>query len=222
MKEPYDIIADKQFPLPGDERTNVHLLVADVSALMNNAEQLEQATASLSPQRQSKATSCSNPRVRGLSVGVTLLLDRLLQERGLRERDMHYEEGSHGKPALTAALTDEGLPLQFNLSHSGRMAAAALLPGTTAVGLDIQHITRYRPEIVRRVFNAEDKRQLAACTDEASRERLFTRLWCRAEAYAKATGDGLQWPFPTPSPQAYFHDFEVCEDYLGCLCLLYE
>jgi hypothetical protein len=88
------------------------------------------------------------------------------------------------------------------------------------LGLDIQHITRYRPELVRRMFNAADRERLAACTDETARQRLFAQLWCRAEAFAKATGEGLRWPFPTPPPEAHFTDFEVGEDYCGSVCVI--
>ena len=137
---------------------------------------------------------------------------------------MTYIEGEHGKPRFATGTAADGWP--FNLSHSGHLVAAALFaptkqpaPTSVDVGIDIQHITRYRPELVRRVFSATDRQRLAAATDEAAREHLFAELWCRAEAYAKATGQGLQWPFPTPPAEAMFYDFTIGEDYCGTLCV---
>ena len=176
---------------------------------------------------------------------------------------MEYVEGEHGKPETV---------VNFNLSHSGRMVAAAMMlpfrdstdtpPSpihptpqsfrsapceflevssdkvertleeslnfsrfqdfkiSIQLGLDIQHITRYRPELVRRMFNDADRARLAACTDETTRQRLFAQLWCRAEAFAKATGEGLRWPFPTPPNNAHFTDFEVGEEYCGSVCVI--
>ena len=352
MKDGYHIVLDRI--LPAGEATEegkaaccVHLLVADVSELMADEELLAQQTATLSPQRQAKAAAISNLRNRALSVGVALLFDRLLQEVGLREHDMEYVEGEHGKPEAMVNMEilkngnieklkapcnppvgDEGKggkietwksgKVVFNLSHSGRMVAAAMmqpfrdstdappspiqptsqdfrsapcdasrlknfstfpssptggLQGASNIstsqsfrsapceflevssdkvertleesfnfstflssptgglqgafnspppllGLDIQHITRYRPELVRRMFNDTDRARLAACTDETARQRLFAQLWCRAEAFAKATGEGLRWPFPTPPSNAHFTDFEVGEEYCGSVCLI--
>ena len=268
MKDGYHIVLDRILPVgeaaeEGKAACHVHLLVADVSELMADEELLAQQTATLSPQRQAKATAIGNLRNRALSVGVALLFDRLLQEVGLREKDMEYVEGEHGKPETV---------VNFNLSHSGRMVAAAMMlpfrdstdtpPSpihptpqsfrsapceflevssdkvertleeslnfsrfqdfkiSIQLGLDIQHITRYRPELVRRMFNDADRARLAACTDETTRQRLFAQLWCRAEAFAKATGEGLRWPFPTPPNNAHFTDFEVGEEYCGSVCVI--
>ena len=195
----------------------VRLLVADVSFLMTDEALLSGAMEMLSPQRRAKAEACRNLRVRVLSVGAALALDHLLCEHDLREQDMEYEEGNHGKPAFVG----EYAHWDFNLSHSGHMVAAVLAQSKMAdvpIGVDIQRVTNYRPELVRRMFSAEDRAQLAACTDETTRQRLFVQLWCRAEAFAKATGEGLRWPFPTPPREAVFHDFWVDEHYCGCLC----
>jgi len=294
MKDGYHIVLDRILPAgaateEGKAACCVHLLVADVSELMADEELLAQQAATLSPQRQAKAAAISNLRNRALSVGVALLFDRLLQEVGLREHDMEYVEGEHGKPEAMVNMEIwkygnienlKGGNIDFNLSHSGRMVAAAMMQpfrdSTDAppnpiqptsqssnistsqsfrsapceflevssdqvertleesfnfsifqsfnisipLGLDIQHITRYRPELVRRMFNDTDRTRLAACTDETARQRLFAQLWCRAEAFAKATGEGLRWPFPTPPSNAHFTDFEVGEEYCGSVCLI--
>ena len=251
MKDGYHIVLDRILPAgeaaEGKTACCVHLLVADVSEMMADEELLAQQTATLSPQRKAKATAISNLRNRALSVGVALLFDRLLQEVGLREQDMEYVEGEHGKPVINVEMLKSGNieilkggKLEFNLSHSGRMVAAAILQPSNFqnnstfqhfnvstfpplhLGLDIQHITRYRPELVRRMFNDTDRALFAACTDETARQRLFAQLWCRAEAFAKATGEGLRWPFPTPPSNAHFTDFEVGEEYCGSVCVIID
>lgn len=217
------LCSDTIYPLADGTETVVRVLVADVQELMEDEEAQLQAIDRLSPQRREKALACKNPRSRALSIGVSLLLDKLLQPLGLREHDMTYVEGEHGKPVF------QNHPLHFNLSHSGRMVAAAMIqplsrplsrPGREALGLDIQHITRYRPELVRRVFGAVERATLAACTTEDELERRFTELWCRAEAYAKATGRGLQWPVPTPPPTSRFITLSLPANYCGTLCIL--
>ncbi len=195
-----------------DELPGLHCLVADVSSLMADEDAQNEALSLLSPQRREKATAFTHARGRALSIGVGLLLDALLREVGLKECDQSYAENEHGKPMLT--LHPE---VHFNLSHSGSLAAAAI--GPQPLGLDVQRITRYRPELVRRVFSAADRQRLGACSSEIERERLFAQLWSRAEAYAKLTGDGLQWPFPEPPEDVAFYEFTPGDDYVGCLCV---
>lgn len=199
---------------------DVRLLVGDVTALMNDEALRSDALQMLSPYRRAKVEAINHARGKAQSIGAALLLDRLLNEIGLHERDMDYTENEHGKPVFKV--------LPFSLSHSGSMAAAAVarmsdeehpLHLSVSIGVDIQRITRYRPELVRRVFSKADRQRLAEATDEVSRLRLFTQLWCHAEAYAKATGEGLQWPFPTPPAEAQFYEFEVGDNYCGSLCL---
>lgn len=215
MNAPFSIIFDRSIPVREGEDSYVRILVADMTPLMEDEALLSTLTATLSPQRREKAEAIRNLHVRALSVGVAVLFDCLLREIGLRERDLRYTEGKHGKPEVEGNGS-----LHFNLSHSGHLAAAALTTASVNLGLDIQQATRYRPELVRRVFNEADRERLEACSDEADRQRLFTKLWCRAEAYAKATGEGLKWPFPLPPSEARFVDFPVGEDYCGSLCLI--
>lgn len=204
----------------------VHVLVGDVSRLMADEAVRHEAQQRLSDHRRAKVSAISHPRGQAQSIGAALLLDSLLSEVGLCERDMRYAVNEHGKPSLLLPEPSllhgaAGMQPHFSLSHSGALAAAALavLPPALSIGLDLQRVTRYRPELVRRVFTAADRQLLAAAADELSRQRLFTHLWCRAEAYAKATGEGLRWPFPEPPATARFADLDVGDDYRASLCL---
>ncbi|MBP5772389.1 MAG: 4'-phosphopantetheinyl transferase superfamily protein [Bacteroidaceae bacterium] len=197
--------------------------MADISALLSDEALQAEAASRLSESRRTRTQAMGNVRSRCLSLGVGLLLDQLLAEVGLRERDMEYTEGPHGKPEIKRECLGSGMSVvAFNLSHSVSMVAAALLADADgyAIGIDIQRITRYRPELVRRAFPASAREQLAAATNDTDREQLFAKMWSRNEAYAKATGDGLQMPSPIPPSNAVFFDFQVGEDYWSTLCIL--
>ena len=87
----------------------------------------------LSPSRRGKALSYRFDKDRELSVLSSVLLDRLLCRRGLREKNMAYMVGDLGKPSF------EGYPdLHFSIAHSGTMAAAML--GDVPVGADVEHL----------------------------------------------------------------------------------
>lgn len=215
------IIRNMIIPLSGEKDAALRVLVGDVSDWIADDAPMQQYLPLLSPHRRTKADAFKQPRGRVLCVGVSLLLDMLLQEVGMREHDMSYVEGEHGKPLFV----DNSLPVgDFSLSHSGHIVAAALIdhPSACRVGIDVQRVARYRPELVRRMFGAEERAALAACTTEAGREQLFTRYWCRAEAYAKATGQGLQWPTPTPPPEASFSSLDMEPEYGAWFCILHK
>lgn len=228
------IVLERHIEVSGGSESDtgaVHLMVADISNLLADTALQAEALQHLSCYRREKVEACGNPRNRALSIGVALLLDCLLSEHGLHESEMTYVEGEHGKPSFA-----NHPELLFNLSHSGSLVAAVMLRNTSTntfqVGVDLQRVTRYRPDIVRRMFSAADRALLATATDEAERQRLFAQCWCRAEAYAKATGTGLQWPFPEPPAEAVLKDFSLGDKdntsesqptgsaYCGCLCLL--
>lgn len=96
----------------------------------------EAALERVSAHRREKALSQHREKDRRLSLLAGLLLDDLLLLRGLRERDMEYDEGPHGKPALHGL---EGV--FFSLAHSGEMAVAAM--ADAPVGVDVEQLEGY-------------------------------------------------------------------------------
>ena len=148
-----------------------------------------------------------------LSAGAGLLLDSMLREHGLREHDMQYTEGEHGKPVFA-----NHPELHFNLSHSGSLVACAL--SNRPVGVDVQQLVAdLRPSLVRYIMSHQEIEAFEALgDDDNAKSLLFTQLWTLKESYAKATGMGLSHEFPsfkisdgtaTPlsplSPAATFH-----------------
>lgn len=173
---------------------------------------LDDALHMLSHHRRHKTMRYRFDRGKHLSAGAGLLLDIMLGEHGLRERDMHYAEGEHGKPFFA-----NHPELHFNLSHSGNLVACAL--GHRPVGVDVQQLVAdLRPSLVRYIMSDQEIAALDALTTASSKCLLFTQLWTLKESYVKATGRGLSHDFPsfaidhgipTPlaplSPPATFH-----------------
>ena len=100
----------------------------------------ERALRDVSHYRREKAQAFRFGRDRDLSLLAGLLLDVLLQEHGLRERDRLYYVNEHGKPFFADCPA-----LQFSLAHSGRMALAALCD--RPVGVDVEHLPTFPYDI---------------------------------------------------------------------------
>ena len=99
-----------------------------------------------------------------------------------------FTAGPNGKPAVP------GLPLAFNLSHSGDVAVCAVAAGGQ-LGVDV--------EMIRPISDADDLSSRYFSRDEAreflrlpATERLhaFFGVWTRKEAFLKATGEGMSRP----------------------------
>lgn len=174
----------KHFILDGCE-----VKVADITPLAAPGA-LDEALGRLSHYRCDKTLRYRYERGKMLSAGAGVLLDNMLRKHGLRERDMRYVEGEHGKPSL------EGFPeLFFSLSHSGNLVACAI--GEVPLGVDVQTIVAARDSLVNYVMSDSEKSKLQAIDDTAGRDAYFTQLWTLKESYAKATGKGLSHDFPS-------------------------
>ncbi|HEV2540661.1 MAG TPA: 4'-phosphopantetheinyl transferase superfamily protein [Frateuria sp.] len=94
--------------------------------------------------------------------------------------------GEYGRPALAEASA-----LDFNWSHSGSLALAALARGT-APGIDVERV-RPRPRawaLAQRYFTPAEVAALSRLAPD-EREAAFLRLWTAKEAVLKAMGRGL-------------------------------
>jgi 4'-phosphopantetheinyl transferase len=98
----------------------------------------------------------------------------------------------NGKPILVCRVAKaEKTPLQFNLSHTDRLALCAVTR-RRRVGIDIE---RVRPipafgEFAQRFFSPVERERLFALP-EPCRHDAFFQCWARKEAYLKARGEGL-------------------------------
>ena len=101
---------------------------------------------------------------------------------------LRFEQGAHGKPALTGVDAETGL--HFNLSHSGGRALYAV--ARFEVGVDLECLDRnVNPAaILERVCTPREWAAFQALPVEQIRSAFFT-CWTRKEAIAKALGGGL-------------------------------
>ena len=164
------------------------VIVANVEGL-GTPGALGDALCQLSNYRREKTLRYRYDKGKWLSAGAGLLLDYMLRERGLRERDMEYVEGEHGKPAFL-----NHPEIHFNLSHSDTLVACAL--SDTPVGVDVQHLVKLRDGLVRYTMSDEEIAAFEALDNDDAKQLLFTQLWTLKESYVKATGRGLTHDFP--------------------------
>ncbi|MGH8488449.1 MAG: 4'-phosphopantetheinyl transferase family protein [Gammaproteobacteria bacterium] len=104
---------------------------------------------------------------------------------------LEYER--HGKPVLSALCNPIGV--HFSVSHSVDWVVCAVARGR-AVGVDIEYQrsgVNY-VEIAERVFSAAERRSFQRVPARA-REEVFFNVWTLKEAYVKAIGQGLFYPF---------------------------
>jgi 4'-phosphopantetheinyl transferase len=97
--------------------------------------------------------------------------------------------GTKGKPQLA-----QSGPIDFNVSHSGELAAFAFTRGCE-IGIDLEKIRLIEDMlgIADRFFSSQETADLMSLP-ASERTEAFFRCWTRKEAYIKAVGDGLSLP----------------------------
>jgi phosphopantetheinyl transferase len=100
---------------------------------------------------------------------------------GVTPATLEFERGPGGKPRL------RGEPLQYNLSHSERLALVGV-SRELALGVDVQgpHPSTEKSWFARRVCSAREYQYFG----EAPGADDLLRLWARKEAVIKARGEG--------------------------------
>jgi len=149
--------------------------------------------ATLAPDEQARADRFRSPIDGGRFIAGRGSLRAILGlYLGASPETLRLDAGPHGKPRLTGPHRASGL--EFNLSHTGGLAALAVADGRR-VGADIEAV---RPivameRIVERFFSPRERSAIAALP-ESSRLAAFFRTWTSKESYQKATGLGMTVP----------------------------
>ena len=140
---------------------------------------LNEALATVSPQRREYALRYRNERDQRLCLAAYRLLQQaLLLGYGIDELPVFIHDGS-GKPML------QGHPhIHFSMSHCHEAVAVAV--SDLPIGIDIETTAHYSADVARRVMNDDEMRQIEA---SARPEVTFTRLWTMKESLFKLTGD---------------------------------
>lgn len=167
--------------------------VGALTSELVNEDAFERALGAVSDYRREKALAYRFAQDKRLSLLAGLLLDVLLQERGLRERDMSYVLEENGRP-----LFSEHEDLHFSLAHSGEMAVAAL--SDAPVGIDVECLSGFPHD-------------LAEPREWTKMESVGKLLGCGVGTYVDA---GV---FRMPSHVSI--EYMEYGDYLVCIALQY-
>ena len=139
---------------------------------------LTAALAAVSPERRAYALRYRHELDQRLCVAAFLLLQRALSlEFGLSEVPL-IMRAPNGKPHL-----DGYQSIHFNLSHCNMAVACAV--GTSPIGIDVECLDRYDPEVASATMSEDESARIAA---SARPEVEFTRLWTMKESLYKLTG----------------------------------
>ncbi|MBO7051760.1 MAG: 4'-phosphopantetheinyl transferase superfamily protein [Prevotella sp.] len=103
-----------------------------------------------------------------------------------------FVRGEHGKPEVNLNVNHNlnlnvNHNLNFNLSHCKR-AVACVISDDGKVGIDVECLGRYKPQLAEYCMSDEELRQIAEANDP---DGEFTLLWTRKEALLKMTGEGI-------------------------------
>lgn len=99
--------------------------------------------------------------------------------------------GPHGRPIVLrpGGSLARRADLHFSLSHSGSQGLLAI--AATPVGVDIEALPGASMcQQLTALLHPREQVRILSAPEEAQRT-LFTRLWCRKEAYLKGLGVGL-------------------------------
>ena len=142
--------------------------------------------------RREKALQYKKLDDRKRSVLAFVLLQRALRdEYGITEvPEFVYNE--FGKPSFS------NLPIHFSLSHCKDAVACAVSDHN--IGIDVESIVPYNPDVARRVCTATELEML----DQSENKDVdFIKLWTMKEAISKYEGMGLSLPFSEIATDRY-------------------
>jgi 4'-phosphopantetheinyl transferase len=121
---------------------------------------------------------------------VRIIVGKLL---GIRPNELPLQRDAYGKPIVPHQINTRDV--RFNISHSGAFILVALSTGRS-VGIDVERISEdFEFEAIAARFFSERERAYLAGMPQPERLNEFFRYWCRKEAYVKAQGAGLSYPF---------------------------
>lgn len=162
----------------------------------------------LTPQwRRAKALQYKKLDNRMRSVLAFMLLQHSLREEyGIAEvPEFVYNE--FGKPSF------QNLPIHFNLSHC--KDAVACVVSEHNIGIDVESIVPYNPDVARRVCTASE---IEALRCSSQKDMDFTILWTKKEAVAKFEGLGLSMDLKKLEMSKYRIDSICCEQFVLSVC----
>jgi 4'-phosphopantetheinyl transferase len=164
----------------------IELWLVDLDASAAALRALERQCPRLRPADRTHASRHQNVRERQRRLAAYTAL-RLVLERtaGRQARALDILREGAGKPRLA------GNAAKFSLSHAGEMALIGISTGAD-IGVDLEASRSVRISQARRAAIEAAAAGLAGASVRAlDGDAAFLQAWCRLEAYAKASGQGL-------------------------------
>lgn len=151
--------------------------------------EVERLTALLSREERERGSRFVRPEhADWFHVAHGLLRELLSSYLGVPPGEIVFARDGHGKPHIASPATE----IEFNLSHSGAVAAAVVT--TKGVGIDLEFVRELdNPAEIEGALALGEQQALAAFAERARLE-AFYRCWTRKEALIKAIGSGLGTP----------------------------
>lgn len=172
----------------------VQIWIAQLDSILPN--DMIELMATLDSRERDRATRFRFERDRQHFIGARGILRRLLGAAlDIPAREVAFEYGPHGKPAI-AATTGDGRKLRFNISHAAGSAMFALA-SDRELGIDLEAAARMTDkgenlsDLATRILSSRELAIWRELPNDAARGRALLRAWTRKEAYIKATGEGL-------------------------------
>ena len=147
-------------------------------------EAYEKHLSSLPAWRRKKVLQYKKLDDRKRSVLAFVLLQRALSEEDGITEIPEFVYNEFGKPSLP------NLPIHFSLSHCKDAVACAVSDHN--IGIDVESIVPYNPDVARRVCTADELKMLEQSSNKGVE---FIKLWTVKEAISKYEGMGLSLPF---------------------------
>lgn len=113
-----------------------------------------------------------------------LIRSEIMTALGLHNDAIRFSYNSYGKPFL-----DGFADYQFSVSHTDGCVAFA--GGSQSVGIDVEKIAKYDPQIPGHFFAPQEAQWIE---EQADRSMAFYDIWTKKEAYLKMLGTGLSKP----------------------------
>ena len=157
--------------------------------------------------RREKALQYKKLDDRKRSVLAFVLLQHALREEyGINEvPEFVYNE--FGKPSFS------NLPIRFSLSHCKDAVACAVSDHN--IGIDVETIVPYNPDVARRVCTAAELEMLE---QSENKDVDFIKLWTAKETISKYEGMGLSLPFSEIVTNRYFVQSWLLGGYVLSIC----
>jgi 4'-phosphopantetheinyl transferase len=121
--------------------------------------------------------------------GELLAMYAIAQVYHIPMAEQRLGQSQEGKPFLINRQD-----VHFSISHSKNTVAVAVCD--TKVGIDIEHITEYRPALARRICTDRERCRIEESENPVA---MLVEYWTRKEAAVKMTGDGLKGIFAETS-----------------------